>query len=1297
MASGGVKLSILSTYDNKGTEQAEKALEKFAKRYGTLNQETGAMELGATASALAQSSVKADQMAAKLERVSAACATVGGALTKGVTVPIAVTAGAAVKASMDMESAFANVRKTLDTSEEGYSKLYDAAVNMSTVHPIAATEVANVMALGAQLGIAEENLTGFAETVYGLDIATDLDTESAATNMAQFANICGTAQDQLSNVGSTVVALGNTSATTESTIMDMGMRIAAAGSQAGMSEANILAISAALASVGMEAEAGGTAMSTTISQINKDVATNGEHLETWAQLAGTSVEEFKAAWSAGGDSTTRVFADIVQGMAQTSDEGGNLTVILEELGITGIRQSDAMQRLAGAGDLLTSSIDTANEAYAENTALSNEVANFEDTLANKFEVTKNKVVAAGIQMGGPLLDSLSGVIDASQPLIDSLTQAAQAFADMDADGQRTVLTVLAVAAAAGPVITAFGKVAGAGATVLRVYADVTSAMALWAQNAAKAKAAAAATASGMGRIDSAAASLASKLSLAKVGVAGLAAVATLAIATAADYIRKQKEAEQATDGLRNAQLNAATVYGPLRASMQQMADETERAADSSGQAASGFNAYSSELTLMKTSVDDATAAQAQLAEKVGNTFADAYTSQAMIDGYAGTIESLANRSNLSAQEQAKLQSAVDGLNEACGTSYSVLDAENGILADQAGKAMETTEEIQKLAEAKKIAAMEDALNSAYADSMRQQQDAAVALAEALENQRVAHERMANSQGASNEELQRWRADMESADAQVQKAQANVDSLAGTTNGYTGQLTLLQMAQDQGAGSNAKWLADQSAIGAIMTKNGQDVSAFAQQLDDAGVHMSDFGDLSSVQISALAQAYDGGLASIAAACLQNGIEIPQSLRDGILSGQGGVTSAASALTDALVLEMTGGDVAKAAELLGHDIDEGLRNGIEGNGDMPAEAIGVMSEQTIQRAKEAWQSHSPSQVMHQLGLDIDTGLGNGITAGQGAPIDAIGALGMAMQTGFSTLVGTISQGGSQLVGGFASAIIEGSPLAQAAASLMGQGAVAGATTSSNAVGAGWALTNTARAGIGSIAGQAASMAFGGVTAALGSSNASGAGRNMSATFATSINGFAGAANARSMANRAEREARNASDASGAGRNLSSSFAQGIDVSAAVDRAASLARNALQAAKDALGINSPSREFRALGYGVNEGFVQGIDRTAATSAASARAMAEGTIAAAQSAMSSVLSLPVGIEPVGALPAAASDNGDMLAALSAQQTTLLDMLFELRQLRRELPQAMRAMQPAETSEREKARYVQRLVAMNV
>lgn len=85
----------------------------------------------------------------------------------------------------------------------------------------------------------------FTEVMINLGNSTNMSADEAASSMARFANIMGMDQNLFSNMGSSLVALGNNYATTESEIMAMSMRLAGAGRQVGLNEPQILGFAAA--------------------------------------------------------------------------------------------------------------------------------------------------------------------------------------------------------------------------------------------------------------------------------------------------------------------------------------------------------------------------------------------------------------------------------------------------------------------------------------------------------------------------------------------------------------------------------------------------------------------------------------------------------------------------------------------------------------------------------------------------------------------------------------------------------------------------------------------------------------------------------------------------------------------------------------------------------------------------------------------------------------------------------------------------------------------------------------------
>jgi hypothetical protein len=166
---------------------------------------------------------------------------IGKQISLSVTAPLAAAAGLSVKASLDFESAWAGVRKTVEGTPAQLQAIQDDLVGLTRTMPATAVEFFGVAEAAGQLGVATPDVARFTETMIKLGEASgDLDAESAAQGIARFTNITGTAAELTENLASTIVELGNTTATTEGEILEMALRIAGTGKAIGLTEDKIL-------------------------------------------------------------------------------------------------------------------------------------------------------------------------------------------------------------------------------------------------------------------------------------------------------------------------------------------------------------------------------------------------------------------------------------------------------------------------------------------------------------------------------------------------------------------------------------------------------------------------------------------------------------------------------------------------------------------------------------------------------------------------------------------------------------------------------------------------------------------------------------------------------------------------------------------------------------------------------------------------------------------------------------------------------------------------------------------------
>lgn len=386
---------------------------------------------------------------------------------------------ASAKFAIDFEDSFAGVKKTVDATPEQLAKIKQGIIDLSTTGidgrgaiPQTTTELNELAAAGGQLGISQENIIDFTEVMAQMGSATNLVGEEGAATLARFQNVMGVGQNEIRNIGSAIVDLGNHSATTESEIAEMALRMGKYGSSVRMSAADVLGYSAALSSLGIEAQMGGSAIGRTWLSIEKAVANGGEGLKAFAKYSGKSAEEFKEQWNT---DSSGAFNGLLKGLQSAE----NLTVALDDLGINNTQDIQAMMALVNGYDLVTESVNRSNTAYQENTALQEEFNAKNETTASQMQIAKQNIIEAARGIGETMLPSIK---DASTTVADF----AKGLSQMSDEQKRTVVNTGATVIALGALSkVGVGVIKGAGDFVeglgvisdkLPIIADATSAI-----------------------------------------------------------------------------------------------------------------------------------------------------------------------------------------------------------------------------------------------------------------------------------------------------------------------------------------------------------------------------------------------------------------------------------------------------------------------------------------------------------------------------------------------------------------------------------------------------------------------------------------------------------------------------------------------------------------------------------------------------------------------------------------------------------------------------------------------------
>lgn len=439
------------TNSKKAYEDAQTAVSQATKQYEEYEKGVKAAEKVANAE-------RWQQTGKGLKEVGESIDTITKPIQYAATAALGLGSASAI-AAVQFEDNFANVKKTVDGTPEQLEDIRQKIIQMSTTGvnghsaiPQTTAELNELAAAGGQLGITTDNIVDFTEVMAQMGSATNLVGEEGAATLARFQNVMGVGQNEIRNIGSAIVDLGNHSATTESEIAAMALRMGKYGSSVRMSAADVLGYSAALSSLGIEAQMGGSAIGRTWLSIETAVASGGEGLTKFAKYSGKSAEEFKKQWNT---DSSGAFNGLLKGLQSAE----NLTLALDDLGINNTQDIQAMMALVNGYDLVTESVNRSNTAYKENTALQEEFDAKAETTASKLSVAKNNVVEIARSFGDLMLPT---IVDVS----NGVSQYTQKIASMDDAQKKNIITAGATVVAMGAITKgSTGLIKWAGNTV----------------------------------------------------------------------------------------------------------------------------------------------------------------------------------------------------------------------------------------------------------------------------------------------------------------------------------------------------------------------------------------------------------------------------------------------------------------------------------------------------------------------------------------------------------------------------------------------------------------------------------------------------------------------------------------------------------------------------------------------------------------------------------------------------------------------------------------------------------------
>lgn len=313
----------------------------------------------------------------------------------------------------DFQDALFGVSKTTDIVGADLDILGSKIQEVARRTGQGSTELLTLAKSAGQLGVTgSENILLFVETVAKLGEASDLVGEEAATALARILNVTGESTDKVGTLASVIVRLGNNFAATESEIAHITTSVAAATSQFDIGSTKSAAYATALASIGARAELGGSVLGRVFREMNTSVLSGTDNLKRFADISNVSIKEFSDAFRNDASDAFNIF---LQGISGMIDRGEDVTVALDNVGLSGEEINKILPTLATRFNIVKDAMAQATDEQVKGTALTNEFVRsyegFDSTLGRTWETIKSLAVGIGTTLLPVLTTALQAFND----------------------------------------------------------------------------------------------------------------------------------------------------------------------------------------------------------------------------------------------------------------------------------------------------------------------------------------------------------------------------------------------------------------------------------------------------------------------------------------------------------------------------------------------------------------------------------------------------------------------------------------------------------------------------------------------------------------------------------------------------------------------------------------------------------------------------------------------------------------------------------------------------------------------
>jgi len=326
-------------------------------------------------------------------------------------------AGAA--AAIQYESAMADVKKVVnfDTPAQ-FKQMGEDIGKMSDRLPMAATDIAKIVAAGGQSGIAKGELLGFAEAAVKMGIAFDQSADESGSMMATWRTAFKMTQTDVVGLADRINYLGNTGPANTKQISAIVTEVGSLGEVAGLSSGQIAALGATMAGVGVKQDVAATGIKNFMLAMTKGSAATKSQAVAYKALRLDS-KNVAVAMQKDAQGT---MLDLLKRISQV-DKAKRPALLTNLFGSESIA---AITPLLTNLELLESNLQKVGDASQYAGSMDKEYASRAETTANNLQLLRNAAASVARAVGNALLPGINAVVDSLRPMISQAAELIQA-------------------------------------------------------------------------------------------------------------------------------------------------------------------------------------------------------------------------------------------------------------------------------------------------------------------------------------------------------------------------------------------------------------------------------------------------------------------------------------------------------------------------------------------------------------------------------------------------------------------------------------------------------------------------------------------------------------------------------------------------------------------------------------------------------------------------------------------------------------------------------------------------------